>query len=224
MNNKQFAAKHAATIAKAVCTADSPQARCVKEILISELPAHLERFTRALKREQEFSWRKLYEEACAKISYQNEELKAYQKILGTHPESACLDSDQMLTEMANAFLRWPLPESVACDTCATTCSSGRVGTNLLTYPEALQMMREVIYPSVSRRIEQKNRENDTAYKSLYEEHERLLAEQSDPEWAMNAAKMLNVPGVPRDHIAAVILSFAPTKTDIAACEHQNPNR
>ncbi len=47
---QQLAAKHAATIAAAICTADSPQARCVRDILIAELPKHLESFADDLSR------------------------------------------------------------------------------------------------------------------------------------------------------------------------------
>ena len=48
--------------------------------------------------------------------------------------------------MAEAFLRWPLPESVCADPCATKQQPGRSGTNLLSYIEAEQMMRDVVEP------------------------------------------------------------------------------
>lgn len=38
--------------------------------------------------------------------------------------------------LVNAFLMWPLPESVCSDLCATKQQLGRSGTNLLTYSEA----------------------------------------------------------------------------------------
>lgn len=48
--------------------------------------------------------------------------------------------------LADAFLRWPLPESVCADLCATKQQAGRIGTNLLSFVEAEQMMREVVLP------------------------------------------------------------------------------
>lgn len=54
--------------------------------------------------------------------------------------------DQLTYEMAEAFLRWPLPESVCADRCATQQGPGRVGTNLLSFIEARQMMNDVVAP------------------------------------------------------------------------------
>lgn len=54
--------------------------------------------------------------------------------------------DQSIANMVNAFLRWPLPESVCADGCATRPGKGRVGTNLLTMPEAAKLMQEVVRP------------------------------------------------------------------------------
>lgn len=47
-------------------------------------------------------------------------------------------------ELANAFLRWPLPHSVCADLCATKQGPGRVGTNLLSFVEARQMFRDLL--------------------------------------------------------------------------------
>jgi hypothetical protein len=47
-------------------------------------------------------------------------------------------------DMAEAFLRWPLPDSVCADLCATKQGPGRVGTNLLSYTEAKQMFEHVL--------------------------------------------------------------------------------
>lgn len=47
-------------------------------------------------------------------------------------------------ELAEKFLRWPLPHSVCADRCATSQGPGRIGTNLLSYIEARQMMQEVV--------------------------------------------------------------------------------
>ena len=52
--------------------------------------------------------------------------------------------DQIST-LVDAFLRWPLPESVCSDLCA--CGRGqlnRIGTNLLTATEARQMFEFVL--------------------------------------------------------------------------------
>lgn len=47
-------------------------------------------------------------------------------------------------DLAEAFLRWPLPDSVCADPCATKQGPGRVGTNLLSYVEAKQMFEHVL--------------------------------------------------------------------------------
>jgi hypothetical protein len=56
--------------------------------------------------------------------------------------------------LAETFLRWPLPPSVCADHCTTYPVASdnpalqRVGTNLLSYNEAEQMMREVVEPEI----------------------------------------------------------------------------
>ncbi len=62
---------------------------------------------------------------------------------------AKMDSEQLAHELAEAFIRWPLPESVCSDLCATKQGPGRIGTNLLSYVEARQMMREVVLPKIT---------------------------------------------------------------------------
>ena len=47
-------------------------------------------------------------------------------------------------DLAEAFLRWPLPESVCADLCATKQGPGRIGTNLLNYTEAKQMFEQLL--------------------------------------------------------------------------------
>jgi hypothetical protein len=47
-------------------------------------------------------------------------------------------------DMAEAFLWWPLPDSVCADLCATKQGPGRAGTNLLSYTEAKQMFEHVL--------------------------------------------------------------------------------
>lgn len=56
------------------------------------------------------------------------------------PDAAFLD------QLANDFLRWPLPESVCADLNATKQGPGRVGTNLLSFIEARAMFRDVVLP------------------------------------------------------------------------------
>lgn len=52
--------------------------------------------------------------------------------------------DELTKELAERFLRWPLPDSVRADLCATKQGPGRIGTNLLSYIEARQMMQDVV--------------------------------------------------------------------------------
>jgi regulator of replication initiation timing len=60
--------------------------------------------------------------------------------------------DQAIADMTNAFLRWPLPESVNADGCATRQGKGRSGTNLMSVGETLTMMQEVVRPIVAQLI------------------------------------------------------------------------
>jgi len=51
-------------------------------------------------------------------------------------------SDERIAELVAAFLRWPLPESVCVDPCATIYGeAGRIGTSLLNAEEAEKMIR-----------------------------------------------------------------------------------
>lgn len=68
----------------------------------------------------------------------------------THVNEALLD--QAIADMTNAFLRWPLPESVNADGCATRKGKGRTGTNLMSVGETLTMMQEVVRPTVTQLI------------------------------------------------------------------------
>jgi len=51
-------------------------------------------------------------------------------------------------KIAEEFLRWKLPESVCADLCATKQGPDRIGTNLLSFTEARQMVREVVIPTM----------------------------------------------------------------------------
>lgn len=56
-----------------------------------------------------------------------------------------------IADMINAFLRWPLPESVRCDPCCMdTKAKNRTGTNLMSVTEAMQMMQEVVCPIIAK--------------------------------------------------------------------------
>lgn len=54
--------------------------------------------------------------------------------------------NELAEKIAEAFIRWPLPESVCADPCATRQGPGRFGTNLLSWIEAKQMAEQVILP------------------------------------------------------------------------------
>ena len=57
-----------------------------------------------------------------------------------------MNTEKTIKEITEAFLRWPLPESVCADLCATKPAKDRSGTNLLTYTEALAMFTEIVGP------------------------------------------------------------------------------
>lgn len=61
---------------------------------------------------------------------------------------------QAIADMINAFLRWPLPKSVRSDGCCTMSGypHPRYGTNLMSLPEAMQMMQEVVCPIIADHI------------------------------------------------------------------------
>ena len=68
----------------------------------------------------------------------------------TEPPPLNAAENELLEAMTNAFLRWPLPESVCADPCATKHSDkNRIGTNLLTAVEAKQMFRELVLPHLA---------------------------------------------------------------------------
>lgn len=47
-------------------------------------------------------------------------------------------------KIADAFTRWPLPDSVCADPCALKQGPGRTGTNLLSWAEARAMAEQVV--------------------------------------------------------------------------------
>jgi len=60
-------------------------------------------------------------------------------------------NEELLDKMTDAFLRWPLPDSVCSDACVTmpNYKHGRTGTNLLTHTEAKEMLRAVVLPLIA---------------------------------------------------------------------------
>lgn len=66
------------------------------------------------------------------------------------------DIDVAMAEIINEFLRWPLPESVCSDLCATRQGKGRAGTNLLTLPETAAMVQGVVRPAIERLLRVKH--------------------------------------------------------------------
>lgn len=62
--------------------------------------------------------------------------------------------DGAMARIVNAFLKWPLPQSVAADGCATRPGKGRTGTNLMTVSETLGMVQEVVRPVVKELIDE----------------------------------------------------------------------
>lgn len=59
-----------------------------------------------------------------------------------------MSKNPLIDAMVDEFLRWPLPDSVCADGCATKQGPGRVGTNLLTAIEAEQMLKAVVLPKL----------------------------------------------------------------------------
>lgn len=62
------------------------------------------------------------------------------------------NTDDLVKKLTDAFLCWRLPKSVCADGCTTRTDwpHDRYGTNLLTAPEAEQMIREVVLPLIAK--------------------------------------------------------------------------
>lgn len=76
----------------------------------------------------------------------------------TPPDAAKLaqeaDIDRALTDMCNAFLSWPLPDTVSAAECTTSPGKGRIGTHLLTMPEVYDMLKKVVRPIMKRLLDE----------------------------------------------------------------------
>ena len=83
--------------------------------------------------------------------------------------------DQAIADMINAFMAWPLPESVCADPCATRPGKGRVGTSLLTVSEAMALMQEVVRPRMEKLL------REQALDQLTAETERLGLYDTKPK-------------------------------------------
>ena len=68
--------------------------------------------------------------------------------------------DLAIVDMTNDFLKWKLPESVESDGCVTRQGKGRFGTNLLTMPQALMLMQEVVRPRLQELIADTSKQNE----------------------------------------------------------------
>jgi len=64
-----------------------------------------------------------------------------------------LVDDEVVAELVNRFLRWPLPGSVVADPCAGMLNyPNRTGTNLLSASESKEMFHQVVRPVIRDRI------------------------------------------------------------------------
>ena len=60
-----------------------------------------------------------------------------------------VDTERLLNQMAEAFIKWPLPSTLHADTCASDPDyPHRTGTNLMSYTEAKEMFRAVVLPLI----------------------------------------------------------------------------
>jgi len=99
-----------------------------------------------------------------------------------------------IEKIAERFCSAPLPESVCADPCATKQGPGRSGTNLLSYIEALHVMKYVLEEQPvdfkDRLIQERNEledrltkmkaffDTDTFLHSIPQDHQVLLYSQS----------------------------------------------
>ncbi len=61
-----------------------------------------------------------------------------------------MSKNPLIDAMVDDFLKWPLPDSVCADGCATKQGPGRIGTNLLTAVEAKAMFESVVQPKIAK--------------------------------------------------------------------------
>ncbi len=80
---------------------------------------------------------------------------------------------ETINEMADLFLRWKLPFTVCADRCAIEQQPGRVGTNLLSFVEAREMILAVVGPYLSERQHHLEVENSGLAFELEKANERV---------------------------------------------------
>ena len=89
-------------------------------------------------------------EATAVLRAENERLKADSAAIAEN-DPFNPKTGQAIADMINAFLCWPLPDSVCSDKCVTMAGAKhRIGTNLMTVTETMQMVQEVVCPIITK--------------------------------------------------------------------------
>jgi hypothetical protein len=114
-----------------------------------------------------------------------------------------------IEKMAEAFLSWPLPESVCADRCTTEKSKGRIGTNLLTYTEAEQMFQDIVGSRIKELTDQ--RENMCGLISrLCRQSYKLGLKNKLTDDAMNYINKTDAKNTPASKLLRKILSLPKT--------------
>ncbi len=93
-----------------------------------------------------------------------------------------------LTDIANEFLKWPLPESVRSDGCASIPGyKHRRGTNLLNHPETVAMVNDVVRPIVEHLVEAEKAHLLLKYRTAFDGLVRVYS-KNDPKIARDVAQ------------------------------------
>ena len=106
---------------------------------------------------------------------------AYEPAKRREVEAMKIWRDSSAQALAEAFLRWPLPDTVCADLCATKQGEGRIGTNLLSFIEAKQMMTDIVLPALAPLAVMCADATEQANKELRNEVTRLTAERREVE-------------------------------------------
>lgn len=105
----------------------------------------------------------------------------------TVPVRLTKSPDDLLEAMTNAFLRCPLPATVSSDLCVTTPDAKhRSGTNLLTYPEAEEMLRAVVLPLLSAPSPAQATDEAAVRQAAEQAHTNFVAKGIDGQDMINA--------------------------------------
>lgn len=92
----------------------------------------------------------------------------------------------LIDSMVDDFLRWPLPDSVCADGCATKQGPGRVGTNLLSAVEAKAMFEAIVQPKIDAMEDSTIHQRDEAENAADKLASIILNEPID--WPDHSAK------------------------------------